>query len=85
MRKNIAIIGNEEARILGLNESLVIVDKDYNHIGDIRGNIIYAGVDDTCEFISLTDEQIDFLNEKIFNNNFKVFRDDGLFIDSLMI
>ncbi|MGV3076346.1 DUF3846 domain-containing protein [Clostridium baratii] len=83
--KKIAIIGNEEARILGLDESLVVLDENYKQLGDVRGNLIFTGVDDTCEFIGLVDEQIDFLDEKIFNNNFKVFRDDGLIIDSLMI
>lgn len=54
---------NEEGKFENLGTSLIIVDKDNTLLDCIKGNIIFAGVDNEGETISLTEEQKDIIKD----------------------
>ena len=58
----IDIIVNEEGRLLGLDVSAIIYAHDVI-IADLCGPIIFTSHDETGETVSLTNEQIDYLQQ----------------------
>ena len=82
---NIAILCNEEGRLIGLDENLIILGRDGRELTSIVGNIVYVGLDAQGDFIGLTEEQVALINNEIFDNPVKGVRIDGLVLDSLML
>lgn len=82
----ISIIVNEEGKLIDLEPSIAL-----NHNGNLidffYGNIIFVGTKETeydIENDSLTDEQIDFLKEHIFNG-LKCITTTGNILDVMTI
>ena len=84
--KGISIIVNEEGKLINLGPSIAL-----NHKGKMIdyfcGNVIFVGTKETEDGIendSLTDEQINFFKEKVFNG-LKCITTNGDVLDVITI
>ena len=77
--RGIFVIVNDEGKIYDLNPNIVMIDNKYNVVGSR-----FDEEDGPC-CDSLSEEQIEFLNEYVFNNTAKYSCDKGYIIDSVKI
>ena len=87
--RGIFVIVNDEGKIHDLNPNIVMIDNKYNVVESLVGNVMFTGSrfdeeDGPC-CDSLSEEQIEFLNEYVFNNTAKYSCDKGYIIDSVKI
>jgi len=86
--RGISVIVNDEGKLQGLNTCIVMVDSKYDIVESLEGNVLFTGLkytEDGPSCDSLSEEQIDFLNEYIFENDAKYSCDKGYIIDSVRV
>ncbi|MFQ9249279.1 MAG: DUF3846 domain-containing protein [Clostridium paraputrificum] len=73
IEKGISIIVNEEGLLMNLNKSIAFpVDHTNSSFSFLVGNVIFVGNKETsegCENISLTDEQMRYIEKELFSKN----------------
>jgi hypothetical protein len=69
-KKNIAIIVNEEGKLIGL-EPCIAFAYDNKIVDYVVGNVIFVGIEygeECTENASLTDEQIEYIQNQLYSN-----------------
>ena len=88
--RGIAVIVNDEGKIHGLPVNIAMVNNEYDVVETLVGNVLFTGLKYSSEgpsCSSLSKDQIEFINEFIFDNDLKftIDSDYGYIIDSVRI
>ena len=70
LSRNIDIVINEEGKLDNLKLSIALVNKDLTLLDLVAGSAFFIGNDGEGNFVSLNDEQIEFINCKILKQHF---------------
>ena len=62
---------NEEGKLQGLEPNFLLTDTDGNTMDIVVGNVIFTGLDCEGNVVSLTDEDIELINDR-FENRVKM-------------
>lgn len=82
----IMVLVDDEGLLKEKSPNIVRVDRSKNILDCLHGNVVFTGSKQTIdglEWVSLTENQIDFLYENIFDAPLKYTSEGGLMLDSV--
>jgi hypothetical protein len=82
----IMVLVDDEGLLKEKSPNIVRVDRSKNILDCLHGNVVFTGSKQTIdglEWVSLTENQIDFLYENIFDAPLKYTSEGGLILDSV--